>query len=159
METVYLSLGSNLGDREKNLSMATSLIVTQYASYLGSDIVESSIIETEPWGFKSDNKFLNQVIGFDVETTPEKLLEVCKWVEKKLGRDDKPEYDSAGNRIYHSRTIDVDILLYGDMEIREPNLQIPHAKLFKREFALKPLEEIVSANLKPFLAAQKEKLH
>ena len=123
MDRVYLLLGTNLGDREKNLSCAISLLVTEMAPYLLSGITESSIYESEPWGFDSENKFLNQAIGFDTTLEPEQMLKICKWVEKKMGREVKePEYDGEGKRIYHSRIIDIDILLFGDRKVDLPDL-------------------------------------
>lgn len=143
MEQVYLLLGTNLGDREQNLSTAISLLVTQLAPYLCSEIKESPIHETEPMGFQSENKFLNQAIGFKTTISPHDLLKVCQWVEQKMGREKHaPEYTSDGDRIYHSRIIDIDILLYGDKKINTPDLQIPHPRLQEREFALTPLKEI-----------------
>jgi len=139
----YLLLGTNLGDREKNLSVAVSLLVTELASWLFSDIRESSVYESEPCGFESSNRFLNRAIAFDTSVSPEDLLKVCKWVEKKMGRrEDGPLYDAGGNRIYRDRVIDIDILVFGDVKMNTPDLTIPHPKLMEREFALKPLCEI-----------------
>ena len=84
---VYLILGSNMGNRRRNLSTAVSLLVTQLAPWLFSDIRESEVLETEPWGMAPGSEpFLNQAISFETTVPPEPLLEVCKWVEQKLGR-------------------------------------------------------------------------
>ncbi len=139
----YLLLGTNLGDRERNLSVAVSLLVTELASWLFSDIRESSVYESEPYGFESSNNFLNRAIAFDTSVSPEDLLKVCKWVERKMGRrEDGPLYDADGNRIYRDRIMDIDILVFGDVEMDTPELTIPHPGLMEREFALKPLSEI-----------------
>lgn len=122
---VYLILGSNMGNRRRNLSTAVSLLVTQLAPWLFSDVRESEVIETEPWGMAPDSEpFLNQAISFETTVPPMPLLEVCKWVEQKLGRiAHEPEYDSEGRRIYRPRTIDIDIVLYGDRKIDTPVLK------------------------------------
>ena len=86
---VYLILGSNMGDRRRNLSMAVSLLVTELAPWLFSDIRESEVLETEPWGMPEGTEpFVNQAISFETTVPPEDLLKVCKWVEHKLGRPD-----------------------------------------------------------------------
>ncbi len=144
MEWVYLLLGTNQGDKRQNLSTAISLLVTELATYLFSEIKESSIHESEPWGFESEENFLNQAIAFQTNLAPEKLLAACKYVERKMGRSDmEPEYDSDGNRVYKSRIIDIDILLYGERKVDLPELKIPHPRLQEREFALIPLREIL----------------
>ncbi len=144
MEWVYLLLGTNLGDKRENLSTAISLLVTELASYLFSEIKESSIHESEPWGFESEENFLNQAIAFQTNLSPEQVLAVCKHVERKMGRSDmEPEYDSEGKRVYKSRIIDIDILLYGERKVDLPELKIPHPRLQEREFALIPLREIL----------------
>lgn len=141
---VYLILGSNMGNRRSNLSIATSLLVTELASYLYSDVRESEILETEPWGFDCDTPFLNQAISFETTCPPEPLLEVCKYVEKKMGRTDfEPEYDAQGRRVYHSRIIDIDIVLYGDRKVDLPHLKIPHPQIEEREYVRKLLSGFV----------------
>lgn len=140
---VYLILGSNMGDRRRNLSIATSLLVTELAPYMFSDVRESEVLETEPWGFECDTPFLNQAISFETTCPPEPLLQVCKYVEKKMGRTDmEPEYDSEGCRIYHSRIIDIDIVLYGDRHIDLPHLKIPHPQIEERDYAKHLLKQI-----------------
>ncbi len=144
MERVYLLLGTNLGNKKANLEIAISLLVSELSPYLFSEIVESSVHESEPWGFDSDEMFLNQAIAFDTTVSPMELLKVCKYVESKMGRDIKePAFDAEGNRIYKSRVIDIDILLYGERVIDLPDLKIPHPGLPNREFAQIPLKEIL----------------
>ena len=91
---VYLILGSNMGDRRRNLSIAVSLLVTELAPWLFSDVRESDVLETEPWGMPDGTEpFMNQAISFETTVPPEDLLKVCKWVEHKLGRPDhEPEF-------------------------------------------------------------------
>ena len=133
---VYLILGSNMGDRRRNLSMAVSLLVTELAPWLFSDIRESEVLETEP--------FVNQAISFETTVPPEDLLKVCKWVEHKLGRPDhEPEFDGTGRRIYRPRVIDIDIALYGDRHIDTPELTIPHPQVRERDYAARLLNQIL----------------
>lgn len=144
MERAYLLLGTNIGDKRQNLSTAISLLVTELSPYLGSGITESSIYESEPVGFVCDDNFLNQAIAFDVSLSPHDLMKVCQWVEQKMGRKEhKAQFAADGSRIYESRIIDIDILLYGDKKISLPDLVIPHPHLYEREFALIPLREIL----------------
>lgn len=150
METkrAYLLLGTNMGNRERNLSTAISLLVTELAPYLFSDIRESSVIESEPWGFSSENRFLNQAIAFDTSVSPENLLKVCKYVERKMGRSDEgPLYEHNGQRVYSDRIIDIDILLFGDVHIDTPELSIPHPHIMDRDFTVKVLSEIYEGGM------------
>ncbi len=132
---IYLSLGSNLGDRARNISRALELLNkeldTEYERL-------SPIIETESWGF-SGNDFLNCVVIYDSDIKPEDLLKICKKIERELGRCDAPEYDASGARIYHNRTMDIDILLYGEETISTQELTIPHPQMKNREFIIKCL--------------------
>ena len=142
---VYLILGSNMGDRRRNLSMAVSLLVTELAPWLFSDIRESEVLETEPWGMPEGTEpFVNQAISFETTVPPEDLLKVCKWVEHKLGRPDhEPEYAPDGSRVYHPRIIDIDIALYGDRHIDTPELTIPHPQVKERDYAARLLNQIL----------------
>lgn len=143
MERVYLLLGTNMGNKERNLQIAITLLINELAPFLGSDVKESSIHESEAVGFISQETFLNQAISFKTSVSPVDLLKVCKYVEAKMGRPiEEPQYDDAANRIYKSRVIDIDILLYGNKTIDLPELKIPHPRLQEREFALIPLREI-----------------
>lgn len=143
MERVYLLLGTNMGNKERNLQIAITLLINELAPFLGSDVKESSIHESEAVGFISQETFLNQAISFKTSVSPVDLLKVCKYVEAKMGRPiEEPQYDDAGDRIYKSRVIDIDILLYGNKTIDLPELKIPHPRLQEREFALIPLREI-----------------
>ncbi len=142
-ERVYLILGSNMGDRCRNLGIAISLLVTEMASHIYSDVTESEVIESEPWGFEADTPFMNQAISFVTDCSPELLLDVCKYVEKKMGRPvSEPEFDAEGRRVYHSRIIDIDIVLYGDRNVDLPHLKIPHPQIYEREYAKKLLKNI-----------------
>ena len=130
---VYLGLGSNLGDKEWNLSEAIRLI----GEKVGEVLRQSSFIETEPWGFESENRFLNAVILCPTTKTPREVLEITPQIERDMGRRQKSV--SIG---YADRTIDIDILLYDDLTIDEPDLKIPHPLMYQRDFVMRPLKEI-----------------
>ena len=147
-QDLYLGLGSNLGDRKKNLHEALEMLDRA----LGSGYTAlSSFIETEPWGFESDEMFLNAVVKYRVaipQGTSQTefahgILRICKDIEKAMGRTGSPEYDPSGARIYRSRTIDIDILMIGDWRIDEPDLKIPHHGMKEWDFVLGPLREIM----------------
>ena len=102
LERVYLLLGTNQGCKARNLSTAISLLVTEMAPYLFSEIEESSVLETEPWGFESQETFLNQAIAFDTTLSADQVLKVCQYVENRLGRDRSlPDFDRR--RLHHCR--------------------------------------------------------
>ena len=130
---VYLGLGSNLGDKVWNLSEAIRLI----AERVGQVVRQSSFIETEPWGFRSDNTFLNAVILCETDKTPREVLLLTQQIERDMGRRQKSV--SVG---YIDRTIDIDILLYDDLTVDEPDLKIPHPLMHQRDFVMRPLQEI-----------------
>ena len=129
---VYLGLGSNLGDKVWNLSEAIRLI----AERVGQVVRQSSFIETEPWGFRSDNTFLNAVILCETDKTPREVLLLTQQIERDMGRRQKSV--SVG---YIDRTIDIDILLYDDLAVDEPDLKIPHPLMHQRNFVMRPLKE------------------
>lgn len=127
----FILLGSNLGDRLKYLHEAIRLLNDS-----GSRVVAgSSVYETEPWGFISDDYFLNMVIELRTSLSPEGLLGKIKTIETNLGR-------SAASEKYASRTIDLDILFWDDLIIDKPGLIIPHPLISVRRFVLEPMNEI-----------------
>ena len=147
---VYLGLGTNLGDREENVRKAILLI----GERVGTVVRQSSLIETEPWGFESDNKFLNGVIFIETDKTPREVLLLTQQIERDMGRK-KPLVEqspstacctdgAAPKRQYKDRPIDIDILLYDDLTVDEPDLKIPHPLMYERDFVTIPLREIIS---------------
>lgn len=130
---VYLGLGSNLGDCRKNLERAIRLI----GDRVGQVTRQSSFIETEPWGFESPNKFMNAVILCETTRSPREVLLLTQQIERDMGRMKKSV--SGG---YTDRAIDIDILLYDDVTIDEPDLKIPHPLMHQRDFVMIPLKEI-----------------
>jgi 2-amino-4-hydroxy-6-hydroxymethyldihydropteridine diphosphokinase len=135
-EIVYLSLGSNLGDREANLEAVFKELPPQVTV-----LASSSIYQTEPWGFRDQPDFLNQVIQTETVLSPWELLAYLKKIEKKIGR--KPSF------LFGPRLVDIDILLYGDQVVHEEELIIPHEKMFERAFVLVPLAEIAPGLMHP----------
>lgn len=135
MHTVYLSLGSNLGDRKATMRRAIGLLNER----AGSVDRQSSFIETEPCGFESTNKFLNMCVRLLTTLSPEQLLMATKQIERELGRTQK-----SVNGQYHDRPIDIDILMYDDVHIDSNDLTLPHPHMQEREFVMKPLREILS---------------
>ncbi len=130
----YLSLGSNLGDRHATMQSAILLLGKQ----AGTVDRVSSAIETEPWGFKSANKFLNMCVRIITPLSPEQLLTTTKNIELQLGRTTK-----SVNGQYHDRPIDIDILTYDDLHINTPSLTLPHPHMHERDFVMIPLREIL----------------
>ena len=144
--SVYLGLGSNLGDREANIRKAIALI----GENIGLVIRQSSLIETEPWGFESANKFLNGVILVETSLNPRQLLKATQKIERELGKRRKHatrrsplnSQFSILNSQFKDRPIDIDILLYDDLTVDEPDLKIPHPLMHERDFVMIPLNEI-----------------
>ena len=130
---VYLGLGSNLGDCRENLERAIRLIDDR----VGEVIRQSSFIETEPWGFESEHRFVNAVVLCETTKTPREVLLLTQQIERDMGRRKKSV--SGG---YADRPIDIDILLYDDLTIDEPDLKIPHPLMHQRDFVMIPLNEI-----------------
>ncbi len=129
-EQIYLGLGSNLGDRLANLSRAVDELERR-----GVRLVRSSrVYETEPIGGPEQPDYLNAVIEIATQLEPNDLLRVCLQVEAELGRE-------RGER-WGPRIIDVDLLAYGDRQIDEPDLTIPHPRMHERAFVLVPLLEL-----------------
>ena len=134
---VYIALGSNVGDREINLSKARINI----ADSVRHITRESHIYETEPWGYSDQPDFLNQVVRAETLLTPEGLLHALLETEQEMGRI--RTFKNA------SRIIDLDILFYGDKIINAQNLTIPHPFIQKRKFVLAPLAEIAPDMIHP----------
>lgn len=135
---VVFLLGSNRGDQEKNLQEAGDLIEKQ----LGRIIKASSIYETEPWGFESEDQFLNQALLIHSAADPKGILNIIQYIEQDMGRE-------RGLNFYTSRSIDIDIVFIDQLVINEPELSIPHPLMHLRKFVLVPLNEIIPAYTHP----------
>ena len=127
-------MGTNLGDKRKNIAEA----IKNIGELVGDVVRQSALYETEPWGFRSVNRFVNAAVCVDTQLSPRRLLEVTQRIEREMGRTLK----SDGGE-YHDRIIDIDILLYGDLHIDEPDLKIPHPLMHERDFVMTPLNEIM----------------
>ena len=132
--SVYLGLGSNLGDREATMEEAIRLIQER----VGEIARRSSFIETAPWGFTSSHRFLNGAVLCLTEKSPREVLRLTQAIERELGRKTK----TGVTRCYTDRPIDIDILLYDDLTVDEPDLKIPHPLMTERDFVMIPLNEI-----------------
>lgn len=133
MAIVYISLGSNIGDRVGYLQQAVSLLKAIPEINV---ISTSSFYESEPWKMNSENWFVNAVIQISTNLLPEKLLEECQRIETQLGRK------RTGEKEYQDRTIDIDILFYNDLIMHTDALTIPHPHFHKRAFVMVPMLEI-----------------
>ena len=149
MATVYLGLGTNIGNRKENLTRAIEAL----SLALGHYTALSSFIETAPWGFDSDNAFLNCAVAFDTELSPFQLLDTTENIERELGRTSK-----SNGGVYHDRVIDIDILLYGNMTIDTVRLTIPHPLMHMRDFVLEPLAQIAPHTVHPTTGKSIEQL-
>lgn len=136
---VYLSLGSNMGDREGNIYKAVDRLSELFGK---KPLAVSDLIETKSWGFDAPD-FINAAVAFEMEDPDGfEILKVCKQIETEMGRVENVVFDSNGNRVYHSRIIDIDILLIGDQKIDTDVLKVPHPLMYQREFVMVPLRQI-----------------
>ena len=142
MATLYLSLGTNLGDRQLNLETALTLI----GQKIGTIQAMSGVLETVSWGYDSPNRFLNLAVKVKTGLTPQETLKASKGIEKEMGRTTKT--DTNG---YQDRIIDIDILMYNDMVMETPELTLPHKLMHKRRFVLEPLAEIAPELVHPVM--------
>ena len=134
MHKLYISLGANLGNKEETMHRAIALINER----IGSVLRTSSFIETEPWGFQSENTFLNAACLVETSLTPMQCLKETQKIERLLGRTTKSK-----NGEYHDRPIDLDLLIYDDVEMNTPELTLPHPHMNERDFVMIPLREII----------------
>lgn len=142
MTQVYLSLGSNQGTRRQNLDAAVRALKQRCGRVLQC----SSYIETAPWGYHSTNNYLNAALCLQTTLNPRQLLRATQQIERDLGRTEKTTHQN-----YTDRPIDIDILLYENQIVCEPDLQIPHPLLHQRLFVLVPLAEIAPNLMHPVL--------
>lgn len=136
--TAYIGIGSNVGDKKANCLKAIELL--EQAVRLAS---VSSLYYTEPVGYREQEDFINAVAGVETEKTPRDLLALCQRIEDSMGRERAVRWGP--------RTIDLDILLYGDQIVNEPDLVIPHPLMATRKFVLVPLAEIAPGSMHPVL--------
>ncbi|MCE5206973.1 MAG: 2-amino-4-hydroxy-6-hydroxymethyldihydropteridine diphosphokinase [Chloroflexi bacterium] len=140
MTKVYLSTGSNLGDRQSKLQVA----INKLNDYAGISVLRvSPVYETEPWGYLNQPRFLNQVVEIETEIAPVELVSVMKHLEKEMGRT--PNFKNG------PRVIDMDIVLYGSRIIEQEGITIPHPFFPERAFVLVPLADLIPDFIHPVL--------
>jgi len=136
---IFLSTGSNLGDREKNLLRAEALLVQSACTI----VQRSAIVESAPWGVEDQPSFLNRVLEVRTDLPPVALLKLLQQIERAMGR--------RRRRNWGERLIDLDLLMYGDRVMQDPELTLPHARMAERNFVLRPLAEIAPETVHPVL--------
>ena len=134
MYQVYLSLGTNLGNRKRNIREAIDKIGEQ----IGVVKRQSALYETKPWGYSSPNDFINACVLVLTPMAPRQVLEATQRIECEMGRTLK-----SVDGEYHDRIIDIDILMIDDLVINEPDLHVPHPLMEERDFVMIPLKEIL----------------
>ena len=139
MAIAYLALGTNIGNKRRNMITAAALL----AERVGDVLALSGFYETEPWGFQSENTFLNAALQLDTSLSPLELLKATQEIEIEMGRTQK------SNGAYHDRIIDIDILLYDDLVLQTPELTLPHPLMHERLFVMEPLAEIAPNVIHP----------
>jgi 2-amino-4-hydroxy-6-hydroxymethyldihydropteridine diphosphokinase len=142
MAKVYLGLGSNLGNKEKNLRAA----VQKIGERVGDVDSLSAFYVTSPWGFQSENTFLNAVVCVETLLSPYELLAVTQQIEREIGRTAK-----SANSAYADRLIDIDLLMFEDRIVNDPALVLPHPLMHKRRFVMEPFAEIAPDAVHPVL--------
>lgn len=140
METVYLCLGGNIGDTLNYLQNAVAMIGRR----IGSVVSQSAVYQSEPWGFNAEQMFLNQVVVAETELEPHAVLEHCLQIESEFGRT------RSGNG-YEPRTIDIDIIFFGHQIISQPDLQVPHPLMHRRNFVLQPMCDVAADFVHPVI--------
>ena len=143
---VYLGLGSNLGQKEDNIQRAITLINEQ----IGTVVRQSALFYSKPWGFESENQFVNAAVLVTTTLTPRQVLKATQRIERQLGKTKAHATERTSpftlhpspSTKYHDRPIDIDILLYDDLHIDTPQLKIPHPLMQERDFVMIPLREI-----------------
>lgn len=142
LHTVYLGLGTNIGNREENILQAYSYIEKK----VGSIIRSSSPFHSEPWGFKSKNSFVNTAVCVETPLSPMEVLRTTQEIERDMGRTQK-----SVDGVYHDRIIDIDILLYDNLHMQSEKLTLPHPHIGERPFVYEPLNEILLTTHKSIL--------
>jgi len=149
MNKVYLALGTNLGNKPANLLRAMGYI----AEETGIFSAISSVYETKPQGYESENDFLNMLVCVETSLPPTEILRITQSIEKKMGRLEKTK-----NSSYRDRIIDIDLIAYNDLILQTENLQLPHPQFHRRRFVLEPFNEIAPDYVHPVLRKKVKEL-
>lgn len=144
---IFLALGSNMGERKVNLRVAATLIDKE----IGKIVKSSHVYETQPWGKKDQDFFLNQVVMANTTLDPRELLEAITKIEREMGRQRTEKWGP--------RLIDIDILFYGKRVVRDKGLEIPHPEIQERAFVLVPMMEIAPEFEHPILKKPMDELY
>ena len=147
-QSVYIALGSNLGDRKALLQRA----IEEIAEHIGPVVAQSGFVETEPWGFRSPHRFLNACIAVETRLSPLELLHETQAIERRLGRTTKTH-----DGVYTDRPIDIDILLYGHLRLDTEELTLPHPRMLQRPFVMEPLRQIAPDMVAALMAETRHK--
>lgn len=141
MHEVFLGLGSNMGERKQLLCQACEEI----ESLIGPVTARSAFIETEPWGYESENKFLNAVVRCHTTLEPMAVLDAVQLIERRLGKSAAHATDRSEKEkpVFKDRPIDIDILLYDCLAMHHPRLVIPHPLMTQRDFVMIPLRQVL----------------
>ena len=142
INTVYVGIGTNLGDKKKNIEEALDKIEEQ----IGDIVSMSALFISKPQGYESDNLFVNCAVKIKTKLSPQNLLDETQLIEKEMGRIDKSDLNGYADRI-----IDIDILFYNQLIVNDTDLMIPHPHIQERDFVLKPLTEIAPDLYHPLL--------
>ncbi len=157
MGRVVLLLGGNLGDRAALMACAEA----EVGRTVGRVMQSSSVYESEAWGFDSADRFLNRALVVETDLSPIEVLDRTQAIERALGRGPKApdgEHGAAGQRVYRSRTMDIDLLFYDDLVVESERLTLPHPLLAEREFVLTPLREICGGWVHPVIGKKVSEL-
>lgn len=140
LHTVYLCLGTNLGDKQSNLDLAIAHITDQ----CGEVKRESAVYKSPAWGYESKNEYFNQCLKIETHLTPNQLIDIMLLIEREMGRPD-------ASITYADRMIDIDVLFFDDMVINKDKLVVPHARIAERRFVLAPMTELAPGLIHPLL--------
>lgn len=151
MATAHINIGSNIGDRKATISLAVAAIEHEF----NRTATCSDLIESDPWGYDSSNRFLNLGINIDIGTRlPEDVLQILQKVQSDI--DPSDHRDCSGN--YIDRRIDIDIIAIDNIVLSAPQLKLPHPRMHLREFVLKPMAQIWPDWIHPLLQKRPQEL-
>jgi len=140
LHTVFLCLGTNLGDKQSNLDLAIAHIVKHCGEVKG----QSGVYKSEAWGYESENDFYNQCLKIETHFTPDQLIDILLSIERDMGRP-------GASTTYADRMMDIDVLFFDDMDIQTGRLVVPHPRIAERRFVLAPMTELAPDLVHPVI--------